>query len=155
MRFGFWGAGCGRFEAGSAPDQVWTFERLGETKRRVGTGVAGLQVPAGQGHPSGLGISTDKLPLCWLGAPTFFLWFSFLISKVPGGGGWGGDAPEATALGYECHWHVSLPQDKAPLPPSSGWYSESLRFTCVCEVVSTPFRICRILVPGSQRDTCV
>lgn len=30
MRFGLWGAGCGRFEVGPAPDQVWAFERVQE-----------------------------------------------------------------------------------------------------------------------------
>lgn len=54
-------------------------------RRRVGAGAEGLQVPMGQGHPAGLGIATDKLPLHRLGPPKFFLWLCFLIGKVPRG----------------------------------------------------------------------
>lgn len=77
-------------------------------------------------------VSAGQLVLCGLGSPSSLPWASVpssaVVVVVVCRGGHGGEVPEATASGCECHWHVSLPQDKAPSLhphpyPNSPWHS--------------------------------
>lgn len=90
----------------------------------MGPGAEGLQAPMQQGHPSGLRIASDKLPLRCLGTPKFFLWFSFLIGKEPCGVVGGEEVPlRPQPWDMNVTQYVSLTQDKAPSSPlrSLSW----------------------------------
>lgn len=86
-----------------------------------------LQAPIEQGHPSGLGITTDRLPLRCLGTPKFFLWFSFLIGKVPSGW-WVGRKRPLRPWDINVTQYVFLTQDKAP----SSTLSSAGTYRCTC-----------------------